>query len=128
MADFLLPFERLADETMNVGISYNPLPGTILSIDVRNLTEEKKENSREFHFGFEQNIFSLAAIRGGYFKERFNNSNYYSFGIGLIDSNLLFKKFNRFFHHDFIINYAFIYQEKKYEFSRCHFFSLLFRI
>lgn len=128
MSDFRLPLERIVDETMNIGISYRPTSSTIFSIDIRNLTEEKKENVRELHIGLEQSIFSIAALRIGYFKERFTPHNNYSIGVGILDSNLLFKEKNQFNHHDFIINYSFVYQETKDRFLRWHFFSLLLRI
>ena len=128
MSDLHLCLDRMDDETMNVGISYKLTSSTIFSLDVRNLTEEKRENVRELHFGFEQSIFDISALCFGFYKEKPTNTNCYSVGIGILDSNLIYKAKDRFSHHDFIINYTYIYQESMDKFYRWHFFSLLFRI
>lgn len=128
MSDYRMLIERMDDETMNIGVSYYPTSSTIFSLDIRNLTEENKENVRELHVGFEQSIYEIGAIRLGFFRERFVPCNNYSIGIGILDSNLIFKNKNRLNHHDFTINYSFIYQENLQKFNRWHFFSLLFRI
>lgn len=126
--DFRKPLERLEDETMNIGISYRPISSIICSIDIRNLTEENKENVRELHVGLEQTIFRLAALRFGFFKERFSTNNNYSIGIGILNSNLFHKQTNQLDHHDFSINYSLVYREKLHSFDRWHFFSFLLRI
>ena len=58
MPNIRMPVESLVNQTMNVGISYKPTKSTTLSIDLRNLTEDKRKSVREAHFGFEQKIFS----------------------------------------------------------------------
>ncbi|MBN1154030.1 hypothetical protein JXB12_03835 [candidate division KSB1 bacterium] len=121
MAEFRNRLERLFDETMNIGVSYKILPGTMIAVDIRNLTEEIKENVRELHLGLEQRIFRIVAIRGGYYKKRFSDEEIYSAGIGLFDSNLLFSEENRFNHHNFMIDYSFVYEQE----NRWHLFSLV---
>jgi len=123
MADYRVRLERIFDETMNVGMSYNLFKGTTLALDVRNLTEENKDNVREFHFGFEQRIFNILALRGGYFKERFTDNETFSAGIGLIDSNIFFSGDDKFNHHDYMINYSFVHDESR----EWHMFSFLWR-
>lgn len=120
--------ERMFDETMNIGVSYRPFSGTTLSLDVRNLTEENKDNVREVHLGFEQTFWGIAAIQCGYFQENYTKFNNYSFGIGLIDSKLLHKKQNEFGHRNYSLQYSFVYQEEENSFKRWHFFSLLFHL
>jgi hypothetical protein len=112
-SDIRTPFERIADETMNVGVSFYPFNSTIISLDVRNLTEETVKNNREIHIGLEQQIFSIASFRAGAYQERNTNRNFYSAGIGLIDSNLLFHRENRFIHRQYMMNYAVILNEDK---------------
>lgn len=128
MSEIRVPLERMADQTMNIGISYKPTSSTTLSFDLRNLTEDKRKGVREAHLGFEQNILSILSIRGGYFKERFADVHTFSGGIGLIDSNLMFADDNHFNHSQFILNYSFVYQQNKYQFFRWHVLSLLIRI
>jgi hypothetical protein len=123
-----LPLERMADQTMNIGISYRPTSSTTLSFDLRNLTEDNRKGVREAHLGFEQNLFSILSLRGGYFKERFADVHTFSGGIGLIDFNLMFADDNHFDHSQFLLNYSFIYQKTKIQFFRWHVLSLLIRI
>ncbi|MBN2012746.1 hypothetical protein JW960_25680 [candidate division KSB1 bacterium] len=126
--EFRYLYERLADETMNIGISYYPSSSTILSLDIRNLTEESLENIREAHVGVEQYIFSIAALRAGIYRERLSGRFFYSTGIGLLDSNLFFNPENKFEHRQFTMNYAFIYKDEGSEkYSQSHFISLLIR-
>jgi len=128
MPEIRVPLERMADQTMNIGISYKPTSSTTLSFDLRNLTEDNRKGVREAHLGFEQNIFSILSIRGGYFKERFADVHTFSGGIGLIDSNLMFADDNHFNHSQFLLNYSFLYQKTKNQFFRWHVLSLLIRI
>ena len=128
MPDIRLPLERMVDQTMNIGVSYKPTSSTTLSLDIRNLTEDDRKGVREAHLGFEQNLFSLLAIRGGYFKERFAESQAFSAGIGLIDSNLLFTDDNQFNHSQFILNYSFVYFKNKQQIFNWHVLSLQIRI
>lgn len=128
MPEIRVPLERLADQTMNIGISYKPTPSTKLSCDLRNLTEEDRKGVREAHLGFEQKIFSILALRGGYFQERFADIRTFSAGIGLLDSNILFSNDNRFNHSQFMLNYSFIYQKNKSQIFNWHIVSLLIRI
>jgi len=121
------PLERIEDETMNIGVSYTPFRNTIFSVDVRNLTEDNKENVREVHIGLEQSIDNALAIRLGYFQEKFlPPRRIYSCGIGLFDANLFRKKQHHFDHHHFIMNYTFLYQETAMKKpNHWHLFSLL---
>ncbi len=127
-SEIRMPLERLADQTMNIGISYKPTATTTLSLDLRNLTEDDRKGVREAHLGFEQNLFSILAIRGGYFKERFVDTHTLSAGIGLIDSNLLFADDNHFTHPQFMLNYSFLYQKSEEDYLNWHVLSLLIRI
>jgi len=128
MPEIRLPLERMADQTMNIGISYRPTASTTLTLDIRNLTEDNRKGVREAHLGFEQNLFAILSLRGGYFKERFADIHTFSGGIGLIDSNLIFADDHHFNHAQFMLNYSFIYQQTKIQFFRWHVLSLLIRI
>jgi len=123
-----IPLERIADQTMNIGVSFRPTSSTILSLDIRNLTEEQQKSVREAHFGFEQNLFSILSLRGGFFQEKFSNNRTYSAGFALFDSNLMFSKESHFDHPHFILNYAFIHQTKDTGLFNWHILTLLIRI
>ena len=121
MADFYARLERIVDETMNIGLSYKLSSGTIIATDIRNLTEENKENVRELHIGLEQRVFRILAIRGGYFKDRNANVHTFSAGLALIDSNIFSSQENKFYHNNFIIDYAFVHEHN----ANWHLFSFL---
>ncbi|MDZ7333895.1 MAG: hypothetical protein ONB33_12145 [candidate division KSB1 bacterium] len=128
IAEVRLPLERLSDQTMNIGICYRPWSNATVSLDVRNLTEDDRKGVREIHLGFEQNLFSVVALRTGYFQERFASVRIFSAGIGLIDSNIFVSEENKFNHPQFMVNYAFLYQKEQVQFARWHVLSLLIRI
>jgi len=126
-SDVRIPLERLADQTINAGISYHPLKNSTLAVDLRNLTEEKGKSTFEAHFGLEQRIFSLVALRAGFFRERPSNHQMISAGIGLIDSNLLFSKENQFSQPHFMLNYAFAQKKETNQVYNWHLISLSLR-
>lgn len=128
MQNIRLPLERMEDETMNIGISYRLTKYSTISYDLRNLTEDNRKNVRESHFGIEQKIWSLLALRGGYYQERDTKDDIYSVGIGLLDTNLFFSKENRYNHSQFTINYSFLYKEKSNSIFRWHVLSLMLRL
>lgn len=123
---FREPIEGIVDESVNVGVSYQPFDGTLLSADFRNLGEEDSVAVRELHLGFEQVFFSHLAIRGGFFRQ--DDDRVFSFGIGLLDENKFFDSERTFKHRNFMLNYTFVYQETSAMDFRWHFFSLLFRL
>ena len=121
-----LPLERIVDEAVNVGISYRLWDST-LSLDVRNLGEEKEEAVREFHVGYEQFILSHIALRTGWYKKT-NGGNVYSFGIGLINGNGIWNSERMFGHQNIFLNYAFIYENEPINDNKWHFLSFFIRI
>ncbi len=128
MPDVRLPLEKLVDQTINVGFSYYPFNSTTISIDLRNLTEEKGKSVPEAHFGLEQRLFSIIALRAGYFQERDTPKRTISAGVGLIDSNLLFSKENKFQQSHFMLNYSLVNQFEAGNDVRWHVVSLLLRL
>jgi hypothetical protein len=119
--------ERLVDEAINVGVSYQPFDGTLLSIDVRNLSEESMEASREAHFGVEQIFMSHFALRAGFFSQA-DGVNIFSGGIGLFDWNGVFNSESVFNHRNFVLNYTFVYKQHEFDNQRIHFLTALLRI
>jgi len=127
LKEYRLQSERIVDESVNLGVSYQPFKGTLISLDVRNLGEEGSEVVREFHFGLEQVMFSHVAIRGGYFFKG-DGDNVISGGIGLFDWNTIFDLEDTFSHRNFVLNYAFVYEETGVINDRRHFLSFLLRL
>ncbi|MDW7679643.1 MAG: hypothetical protein SCK70_03715 [bacterium] len=128
MSDIRMPLERLVDQTINIGLAFFPFRGATLSFDLRNVTEEKGKSVVEAHFGFEQQLFSMIALRCGYFKERFVPNHTYSMGIGLVDSNFLFSKENKLIQPQFWFNYALALQRHANQTSCWHVISFNIRL
>lgn len=118
--------ERLVDESVNLGISYRLL-NTTLSVDVRNLGEEREVAVREFHLGVEHVILSHLALRAGWFNNDQGNQ-VYSWGIGLLDGNALVSRERQFAHRNFFLNYAFVYENNSFDDQKQHFLSLNLRL
>jgi hypothetical protein len=105
-----LALERLADETLNVGVSYMPWSFLILSLDVRNVSDDGKGAVREPHIGFEVLPIKHLAVRGGYYREKGGRQEALSLGLGLFDWNSLLSEGRRFSHASFGLNGAYIWQ------------------
>ncbi|MFQ5865027.1 MAG: hypothetical protein ACE5IW_07350 [bacterium] len=123
---YRLPIERIVDESVNIGVSYQLFSGTLFSIDVRNLGEEQQEVIREIHFGMEQVLLSQLAIRAGYYKKK-TGEHVISWGMGILDGNRFFSDENKFNHRNFYINYSFVYESSPVN-TRWHFLSFNIRI
>lgn len=80
--------ERIADSSINLGMSYQPFAGTTFSLDVRNVVEDAgRMVRREPHLGIEQSLFSLMSLRlGGFYKSEEEQAAL-SCGLGLLDLN-----------------------------------------
>lgn len=126
-------FDRIADESLNIGIAYFPIKDFMISIDVRNLTDSNKDNNfalQEFHYGFEFSKYSHFIIRSGFYREKFlKNDNYefgltdtsafsdtkysniFSIGISLIDTNRWRSISNKYVSPTSLISYTFLYKD-----------------
>lgn len=62
--------ERIQDETVNAGFSYYPDDRTLLSVDLRNLSDDEREAAREVHWGVERLVAKWCAVRMGYWRRR----------------------------------------------------------
>jgi hypothetical protein len=108
-----MPLERLADETLNIGISYAPWRALCLALDVRNVSDEGQGAAIEPHLGFDVVPWTHLAIRGGYYREWETQTDVYSVGIGLLDWNSMLSEFRRFSHPTFTVNAAMIWEVEK---------------
>lgn len=126
LSQYRLPLERLVNESVNIGVSYELLfTRTLFSIDVRNLGEESNVAVRELHFGIEQVLLSHLALRAGYFK-KVHGDHVFSWGVGLLNDSLLFNSGRG--SRNFYLNYAFVQEKSLPADNRWHLFSFLIRI
>ena len=128
MPDYRATGERILDETVNFGVSYEPDTRTLLSADIRNLTEEERRITREVHLGAERVLFSQVALRVGYYRKKIDRKNVFSCGLGLMDGNHWVEQGNQFGHPNFCFNYAFVYDSGPDGPQRWHFASLIIRM
>jgi len=125
---FRHPLERLDDETVNVGFSFHPDGRTILAVDLRNLSEDKKLAARELHLGFEREVIAHLALRAGAFRKKSTGENVFSGGVGLVDLNRFKKKKNWLKQPNYLVNYAFVREESDPGNINWHFLTINFRI
>lgn len=81
--------ERLADETLNVGVSVVPVSWLRLALDVRNVSDEDKAAIREPHAGLEILPVAHAAIRTGFARSIDGERTIASLGVAALDLNRL---------------------------------------
>lgn len=127
LKQFRMPFERIVDESVNLGISYRLFTATQFSLDVRNLGEEAEDAVREFHFGVEQILFSHLALRAGYFQKD-KGEHVFSWGFGLLDGMRLFNQDPDLNYPNYYISYAFVYEKSSPVSNRWHFLTFSIRI
>jgi hypothetical protein len=128
VASARLSFDRVVDEAINLGFSYRPFPGTLLCVDIRNMSEEKNLLTRELHVGLEQTFLSHCSVRCGYFRDKDERAHVYSAGVGLLNLNRLLASSRRLNHSDFALEYALLYRNSESQITRWHFLSLVIRI
>ena len=123
MKEVRLHHDRFEDETVDIGAAYHPFQCTTLALDIRNLTEDSQNTTREFHVGIEQGLFGQVCIRAGYYRERFEKKNRLTFGFGLF--NLDFFRFgtSKYYTPNMALNYS-IMLEPGHNSVRWHFLSL----
>ena len=123
-----MALERLADETLNIGVSYAPWEVLTLALDVRNVSDEGKGAVREPHVGFEVTPWHHLALRGGYYRDWKEKSDTYSAGLGLFDWNLTLSENRRFSHATFAVNTTVVWQKVGGLVNRWFFLSCVLRI
>ena len=111
-SDARMPLERIVDETLNVGFSYNPVKRVTFSVDVRNVSEERKDAVREPHLGFEVNVINHLTVRGGFFYQKEEKIFNYSAGLGIFNWNSMFSENRIFTHPQFLLDAAVVIQRQ----------------
>lgn len=128
MEDYRREPERIVNEAVNLGMAYKTSFGLLLAVDIRNLGEEARAPVREIHVGFEQKLLSWVAMRGGYFRDRLQQHNIITAGVGIIDQNLWRPLRHRFQEPDWAVNYALRFEQRGTEKSYDHALTFLIRL
>ncbi len=119
---------RIIDETINVGIQFQPAHFFKLSADLRNVTEEGREFIREAHLGTEISPWTWIALRGGYYKDLLNHTRQYSLGVGLLNNNWFKSLDSQLVSSHYTINYALQMDYTDKTLNYVHYLSVLFRL
>ena len=120
--------ERLADETLNIGVSYTPWNIMRIALDIRNVSDEGKGVVREPHIGMEFFPLPYVTLRAGYFKDKNADSETYSAGLGLFDGNSFWRQERRFTHPTFCMNAAVLWENREGATHRWFIVTCLLRI
>lgn len=128
IADLFLPDHRLVDETINVGISFLPWKFLLLSVDIKNASEDQRPLTREPHVGVELRPFSFAAIRGGYFRDEILKQDVFSCGISLFKNSLFKRNEQSLIFTNFLLNYAATIRRNAGDWDIRHYLSLNLKI
>ncbi len=120
--------ERLADETLNVGISYRPWTFFHMALDIRNVSDEDKPAVREPHLGLELQPLSHLVFRGGYARSTDGKLETFSFGLGVLDINRFIWKTRSYDRPFFGMQSGWVFQNASSVRSRWLFLSFLIRL
>ncbi len=130
---FRKQFDRLEDESINVGVAFFPWSNMTVTIDGRNVTENNKANrfaSQEFHFGFENNQIPHVSMWGGYYREKdetVQDFNVYSAGVGLLDLNRFRVSRNKLNNATPLLSYAIVFENRPEKYYRWHLLTVGFK-
>lgn len=120
--------ERLADETLNIGISCTPVRYLTISLDVRNVSDEERGAGREPHVGMEWTPFSHLMLRGGFYRIADEKTDVYSCGVGFFNGNILLPQEKRFHHVQPVVNAAVIWESQPDRVNHWFILSLMLRV
>lgn len=125
LSNVRMGIESVDDETVTSGVSYYPDSKTVLSLDLRNLTSENDDTSREIHTGIERVFFSRIAMRAGYFREKTEKTDTYSVGVGILPAWEKISKFSTSSRTD-LLSYTMVFENEGLN-RQWHIVSLLLR-
>lgn len=120
------PLERLVNDTVNIGVAYQPAPATTLALDVRNITQDNELYSRELHLGGEHCFGRWLTLRSGFFQPD-RKSRCYSAGLGILSENLFVKPANQLYTERYLFNYTFVLEQRNHTNTSWHLFAFTLR-
>jgi hypothetical protein len=103
---YRLSVEGLGTRTMNAGVAYRPWRGTLLTLDLRDLSETHPETSMEPRLGLEWNAPGRVAVRAGAYREDSGRTDVLTLGLGAIPRSVCPESGPEFSGDSYTINYA----------------------
>lgn len=101
----LLPHDRIAEDTVNAGLSWQPLGFLKCFFDLRNLSEENAPAFLEPHLGIETTPWEHTSFRAGFYREE-GEENAFSFGLGICDLNRFRSLDDRSGRKEYLLDYG----------------------
>jgi len=83
IADSFHALNRTVDESMNVGMTFSPQKSLLLSLDVRNVSEEEEPAKRELHLGGEWRAVPWLCLRAGCYEQQPRRHAVFCGGVGI---------------------------------------------
>ena len=123
-----IAIERLADETLNIGVSYSPWKRLTMALDIRNVSDDGKKVVREPHAGIEVNPFQFISFRGGYYREWEGDEETFSIGIGLHKWETVYSPDRVFTDPSLRLDASLLWQHHSGEISRWFIMSCFIKI
>jgi len=103
--DSFLYRDRIVEDTVNAGLSWEPVGFLKMYFDLRNLSEENSPTFLEPHAGMETFIWEHTAVRFGFYHED-GERNVFSFGVGLLDLNDFKSLDDQSQRKEYLLNYG----------------------
>lgn len=123
-APLFMAWNRTVDEAMNVGISVQARKNLLLSLDVRNVSEENQAVKRELHAGSEWQPWSWLSLRSGFFRLAEVKESVFSGGFALCNLHRLFNMESAWFDFDFTLDYGMQIQQGQHKTCCSHFLTI----
>ena len=124
---FFITDFRILDETINVGITYLYKKNILVSLDIKNVTEENEVLTKEMHVGTEFYFSKYFTARSGYYYDQYRKQNVFSCGFGLFSNSMYEKEFFNLFLIN--LNYGLEIKKSEYRINQYHhLLSLLIKI
>jgi len=98
--------DRFASGTVNLGMSYTASRRWLVSLDVRNISEEAKRPLREFHLGTQLVVYRHLALRGGAYRDNDRGETVWSGGFALFDRNRFVSPDRFLRQRSFVVEYG----------------------
>ena len=120
---------RIGHHSVNVGMSWQPVPPLRLTMDFRNVTQEDSLSSGgNLHGGLELIPVHFLALRTGYYRNDELGRDVLSVGLGLTDFRRYALQRERFVLSKILLNYALQVKRAKDDTQLVHHLTFLLRI
>ncbi|KAA3616269.1 MAG: hypothetical protein DWQ05_11025 [Calditrichaeota bacterium] len=121
-------YDDMTDEAIGIGTAITFPFKTTLSFDIRNLALGSNQMREKYLVGLENTVAGQVAFRTGIKFVDFASQPGYSFGIGLINSNIYHVQRYKLNHDNFLLNYAYSVDRFLGETFAIHSFSFMIHL